>query len=116
MITDQNGDLPNGHDYFPFGEEIASAYGSHSTVAGYGSPDSLNQQFTGKDGRIVSVADQPIRRWIQNHSARSQSNGAVKFRAQVRASQRTKRLSFKTGIHSVAQALRECIDTTPQVI
>ena len=46
-MTNQSGTPLRRYDYFPFGQEIASGYGSRTTVTGY-TTDTLNPKFTGK--------------------------------------------------------------------
>jgi RHS repeat-associated protein len=46
-MTNHSGTPVRRYDYFPFGQEIASGYGSRTTVTGY-TTDTLNPKFTGK--------------------------------------------------------------------
>jgi RHS repeat-associated protein len=57
IVTDATGNVQKRQDYYPFGEEIASAFGGRSSVAGYSATTSIRQKFTGKERDAESGLD-----------------------------------------------------------
>jgi RHS repeat-associated protein len=47
LVTDQNANVVGRHDYVPFGEEIAANTGGRDST--FGTPDFVNQKFTGQE-------------------------------------------------------------------